>query len=253
MHVSFDQASHNSHLFFCRWITSKEIDTRSIPQKKIECIELLCLAEKELPTSFFDIQVHVFIHLVDEIEIAGVVSSRWMFWVERFMGVLKSLVWQKARPEGSMAEGWMLGESMYYLAEYLERIDEAAPRRWTFEESLKVSDEVLCGRGIPYKISAIERENLSTFVIYNSECMEKFVKEYYEINDMQRRRRGGKSSKLAPPSILLWLFDRIRSGVQEGEEITDEQREIGFGCSREVIIFEFMNIYFISNDLSFLV
>ncbi|MCO5571184.1 hypothetical protein L7F22_024918 [Adiantum nelumboides] len=62
-----------------RWITSKEIDISSIAQKKRECIELLCLMEKELPTSFFDIQVHVLIHLVDEIEIAGVVSTRWMF------------------------------------------------------------------------------------------------------------------------------------------------------------------------------
>ncbi|MCO5585811.1 hypothetical protein L7F22_039744 [Adiantum nelumboides] len=77
------------------WITSKEIDISSIVQKKRECIELLCLMEKELPTSFFDIQVHVLIHLVDEIEISGVVSTRWMFWVERFMGVLKGLVRQR--------------------------------------------------------------------------------------------------------------------------------------------------------------
>ncbi|MCO5596662.1 hypothetical protein L7F22_050730 [Adiantum nelumboides] len=100
--------------FFFRWITSKEIDISSIAQKKRECIELLCLMEKELPTSFFDIQVHVLIHLVDEIKIAGVVRTRWMFWVERFLGVLKGLVRQRARPEGSMsAEGWVLGECMY--------------------------------------------------------------------------------------------------------------------------------------------
>ncbi|MCO5598460.1 hypothetical protein L7F22_052556 [Adiantum nelumboides] len=68
-------------IFFFRWITSKEIDSSSIAQKKRECIELLCLMEKELPTYFFDIQVHLLIHLVDEIEIAGVVSTRWMFWV----------------------------------------------------------------------------------------------------------------------------------------------------------------------------
>ncbi|MCO5578833.1 hypothetical protein L7F22_032680 [Adiantum nelumboides] len=61
---------------FFRWITSKETNISSIAQKKRECIELLCLMEKALPTSFFDIQVHVLMHLVDEIEIAGVVSTR---------------------------------------------------------------------------------------------------------------------------------------------------------------------------------
>ncbi|MCO5560062.1 hypothetical protein L7F22_013668 [Adiantum nelumboides] len=78
-----------------RWITSREIDKGLIPQKKRECIELFCLMEKELPTSFFDIQVHLLIHLVDEIELAGVVSARWMFWVERFMGVLKGMYVKK--------------------------------------------------------------------------------------------------------------------------------------------------------------
>ncbi|MCO5553586.1 hypothetical protein L7F22_007109 [Adiantum nelumboides] len=60
-------------------------------------------------------------------KLARYLSTRWMFWVERFMGVLKGFVRQRARPEGSMSEGWVLGECMYYLIEYLERIDEDAP------------------------------------------------------------------------------------------------------------------------------
>ena len=203
LYICFKNVSYNAQLFFFRWITSKEIDIASIAQKKRECIELLCLMEKELPTSFFDIQVHLLIHLVDEIEIAGVVSTRWMFWVERFMGVLKGLVRQRARPEGSMSEGWVLGECMYYLAEHLERVDEDAPRRWTLDEPTTLSDEVLCGKGICFKVSYEKRTNLSTFVIYNSQCMEKFVEEYHEvISNAQGRRRGGKSSKIESLSIL---------------------------------------------------
>ncbi|MCO5570704.1 hypothetical protein L7F22_024431 [Adiantum nelumboides] len=124
-----------------RWITSKEIDISSIAQKKRDYIELLWLMEKELPTSFFDIQVHVLIHIVDEIETAGVVSTHWMFWVERFMGALKGLVRQRARPEGSMSEGWGLGECMYYIADYLECIDEGASCKWTLDEPTILSDE----------------------------------------------------------------------------------------------------------------
>ena len=107
------------------------------------------MVEKDLSTSFFDIQVHLLIHLVDEIDIVGVVSFCWIFWVERFMGFLKSLLFQKAWLEGSMAKGWMLDESMYYLAMYLGCIDEATPPRWIFEESLKVLYEFLYGKDIP--------------------------------------------------------------------------------------------------------
>ncbi|MCO5572794.1 hypothetical protein L7F22_026553 [Adiantum nelumboides] len=185
-----------------RWITSKEIDISSIAQKKRECIELLCLMEKELPTSFFDIQVHILIHLVDEIEVA---------------------------------EGWVLGECMYYLAEYLERIDEGAPCKWTLDEPTILLDEILCGKGICFKVSYEERTNLSTFVIYNSQCMEKFVEEYHEvISNAQGRRRGEKSSKTEPLSILGWLSHCIKDGIMKGEVISDEQREIGLGCDREV-------------------
>ncbi|MCO5614259.1 hypothetical protein L7F22_068539 [Adiantum nelumboides] len=173
-----------------RWITSKEIDISSIAQKKRECIELLCVMEKELPTSFFDIQVHILIHLVDEIETAGVVTTCWIFWVERFMGVLKGLVRQRAQPEGFMSEGWVLGECMYYLAEYLERIDEGAPCKWTLDEPTILSDKILCGKGICFKVSYEERTNLSTFVIYNSQCMENFVEVYHEVISSAQGRRS---------------------------------------------------------------
>jgi len=35
--------------------------------------------EMQLPTSFFDIQIHLNSHLVEEVAIGGHVSYRWMF------------------------------------------------------------------------------------------------------------------------------------------------------------------------------
>ena len=54
------------------------------------------------------IQFHLLVHLVDEVGVARVASKRWMLYLERFMKILKGFVCQKARPEGSMAEGWIL-------------------------------------------------------------------------------------------------------------------------------------------------
>ena len=71
--------------------------------------------------------------------------------------------------------------------------------------------------------------------------MEKFVEEYHEvISNAQGRRRGGKSSKTEPLSILGWLSHRIKDGLMKGEVISDEQREIGLGCDREVTLLAFM-------------
>ena len=144
---------------FARWISTKEISIAKLRDRKREVIELVCL---ELPISFFDIQVHLLIHLVDEIELAGVVSTRWMFWVERFMCVLKKFVRQRARPEGSMAEGWLYKECMYYLSEYLQSSHEDAPLSWTHDESTTMSKEVLLAKEYQFVYHMRSKSNIYT-------------------------------------------------------------------------------------------
>jgi len=60
----------------------------------------LCKLEKIFPPSFFDIMVHLPIHLANEAKIVGPVQYRWMYLVERYLRRLKSYVRNKARPEG---------------------------------------------------------------------------------------------------------------------------------------------------------
>ncbi len=215
-----------------RWISSKEIHLSEIPQRKREVIELMCLMEKELPISFFDIQVHLLIHLVEEIEIVGVVNTRWMFWVERFMCVLKGFVRQRARPEGSMAEGWLHQECMYYLSEYLPGAHEKAPLTWTHDESTTMTDEVLCGKGTPIRLSHEEQENITTFIINNSQCMGLFLDEFKVNFNSEARGRGEKARKL--PTLLEWIRDRLKQAQQNEEAITREQLELTIRCDRMV-------------------
>ena len=93
-----------------------------IPQWCQEIVDIVCMFEKELMTSFMDLQVHLLIHLVDEVELVGVVSCHWMFFLERYMKKLKGFVRQREKPEGSMAEGYISYESLYYTSEYIKQI-----------------------------------------------------------------------------------------------------------------------------------
>jgi hypothetical protein len=67
-----------------------------------------CLVSFELvfPPSFFNIMTHLLVHLVKEISILSPVFLHNMFPFERFMGVLKKYVHNRARPEGSIAKGY---------------------------------------------------------------------------------------------------------------------------------------------------
>ena len=63
-----------------------------------QAAKLVCHLEMFLPPSIFDIQVHLIVHLVDDIEYFGPVHQQWMYFVERFLKQLKRYVrnmWRK--------------------------------------------------------------------------------------------------------------------------------------------------------------
>jgi hypothetical protein len=53
--------------------------------------------DKELPMIFMDLQVHLIIHLLDDVELDGVLSCHWMFFLERYMKKLKGFVRQREK------------------------------------------------------------------------------------------------------------------------------------------------------------
>lgn len=86
-----------------------------------EIVETLCLLERIFPPAFFDIMVHLPIHLVGQIKLGGPVSSRCMYGIERYLHGLKQDVRNKARLEGSMAEGYQAKECIVFVARFLKR------------------------------------------------------------------------------------------------------------------------------------
>ena len=62
------------------WLYSKEISKSKIKGMEEESVELMCKVEQHLPPSFFDSQPHQIVHVVKEVELAGPVSYRWMYF-----------------------------------------------------------------------------------------------------------------------------------------------------------------------------
>jgi len=50
---------------------------------------ILCQLEMYFPPTFFDIMVHLIVHLVREIKFCGPVYLQWMYPVERYMKIIK--------------------------------------------------------------------------------------------------------------------------------------------------------------------
>ena len=81
---------------------------------------LKCKLEMIFPPAFFDIMVHLVIHLYDEAIMGGPVQMRWMYPFERFLKTLKEFIRNTARPEGSIAEGYIALETLTFVSRYLD-------------------------------------------------------------------------------------------------------------------------------------
>jgi hypothetical protein len=80
----------------------------------------LCLLEKAFPPNFFDLMTHVVIHLIDELELCGLVHIRWMYPIEHAMTYLKRYVYNMVKLEGFMAKGYIVDEALNLCNEYMQ-------------------------------------------------------------------------------------------------------------------------------------
>ena len=68
-----------------RRLCSKKESEASFKQLENRVVLALCQMEKMLPLSFFDITVHLLVHLAHEAAIAGPIQYRWMYPIERYI------------------------------------------------------------------------------------------------------------------------------------------------------------------------
>ncbi|KAK1652061.1 hypothetical protein QYE76_069866 [Lolium multiflorum] len=104
---------------FLNAISQKVINPEVLPRLHNDVVQCLVSFELVFPPSFFNIMTHLLVHLVEEISILGPVFLHNMFPFERFMGVLKKYVRNRARPEGSIAKGYGNEEVIEFCVDFV--------------------------------------------------------------------------------------------------------------------------------------
>jgi len=100
--------------FFFNAICSKAIDPTKLDDLENEAAIVLCQLEMYFPPSFFDIMIHLVVHLVREIRLCGPVYLRWMYPVERYMKILKGYAKNPYHPEASIVEKYIAEEAVEF-------------------------------------------------------------------------------------------------------------------------------------------
>ena len=103
---------------FFNSLCSKELDAYDTEKLCNSIGETLCRLEMIFPPAFFDIMMHLPVHIAWEASIGGPVCYRWMYPVERYLRTLKGYVRNKACPEGSIAEGYISEECLTFCSRF---------------------------------------------------------------------------------------------------------------------------------------
>ena len=150
------------------------LDPSNFDNLREEVVEVLCLLEREFPPTIFNISMHLLIHLENELEHCGPIRTRWMYPIERYMKLLKKFVRNKAKPEGSMCEGYLMQEAIGFYTDYMKDFSSVNRRVWDDDEDKRVAGELLEGNGHRFKLSNEERTSIHAYVLQNKSTFDKW-------------------------------------------------------------------------------
>jgi hypothetical protein len=108
---------------FFRELCSRNLRIDVLKRLKKDIPLILCKLEKIFPPAFFDVMVHLAVHLPDEALLRGPVQYGWMYPIERRLGTFKNSMRNRARPEGSIAEAYVASDTLTFCSRYMEDVD----------------------------------------------------------------------------------------------------------------------------------
>ncbi|XP_042419138.1 uncharacterized protein LOC122007345 isoform X1 [Zingiber officinale] len=162
--------------FFFKDICCKVIDVAKLDKLQSDLVVTLCLLEQYFPPSFFDIMLHLTVHLVREVRLCGPVYFRWMYPFERYMKVLKSYVGSRKHPEGCIVQRYLAEEAIEFCSEYLNDVDPIGVPQSIRDPKANVSGLQACNT--PIIVQQVDLQQAHLTVLKNMEEVSPYIIEH---------------------------------------------------------------------------
>ncbi|XP_075654732.1 uncharacterized protein LOC142624887 [Castanea sativa] len=128
---------------FFQDLCSRTLKRSELGKLKERIVLILCKLERFFPPAFFDVMVHLAVHLPREAILGGPVQYRWMYPIERHLEKLKRYISNRARPEGSIVEAYILKECINNWSLYIDGIETVHNRRERNEDFGESSERLI--------------------------------------------------------------------------------------------------------------
>ncbi|XP_010240785.1 uncharacterized protein LOC100829461 [Brachypodium distachyon] len=138
-------------------VSAKVLYIEDLEKLEERIIMTLCRMEMIFPPGFFTVMMHLVTHLATEAKIGGPVCYRSMWFVERYLGKLKSNVRNRAHPAGSICEAHLADEAMVFCSK--AHADEVTSKRRVNPNTLEKIQNETFHEWFKAHIKSLEEKN----------------------------------------------------------------------------------------------
>ncbi|XP_062073833.1 uncharacterized protein LOC133778034 [Humulus lupulus] len=201
---SLDKHVRNAIIRMCLFfnaICCKVVDVSKLDKIQIEISKTLCLFEQYFPPSFFDIMVHLAVHLVREVKLCG---------------------------PGCIVEAYIAEEAVEFCTEYITDGEAIGIPRKTMSEDV-------IGRGINNgRLTLIKKEDWDVAhrnILENTIEVQAYIEEHLEYLHRENRSKSRKwIQDYHHRAFHQWFRDRIQSELSmEFHKVSENLRWISLG------------------------
>ncbi|WMV46923.1 hypothetical protein MTR67_040308 [Solanum verrucosum] len=206
---------------FFRRLCQKVITLEELDCLEVEIIETINQLERIFPHTFFDIMIHLPIHLANEVRLGGPVQNRWMYSTEKEMGTFKSYIRNRRYPEGCIAETRVGIDCMNLFSKYLHRgVHTRFNKRAQNNDECDPSDaetvSLFPNKGVPLGAKKtdpliLDNKSLSqahTYLLRNCDEVQEYIREHEQKVNNQPRRSKWSKAKSHCQNFSQWFETR---------------------------------------------
>ncbi|XP_056690171.1 uncharacterized protein [Spinacia oleracea] len=214
---------------FFKKLCSTSIDPDDLDGLQDGIVLTLCQLEMEFLPSFFTIMVHLLIHLVEEVKLGGPVQYRWMYPIERYLSHLKSHVTNKAQPEGSIAEGYLLEETIRFCSRYLQGVKTIFNMPKRMDDDISNSDDYLfnsggrvIGKEVSIRLDGQSLKQAHRYVLLHSDEIKGDLDEF-----LTEKRQMNLEISVAESDESKWIINEFGGWLRNKVHFIDATTEDG--------------------------
>ncbi|XP_062086582.1 uncharacterized protein LOC133792694 [Humulus lupulus] len=185
----------------------------------------------------------------EEALLGGPVFMRWMYPFERYMKKLKNYVRNKARPEGSIAEGYVADEALTFCSMYFKGVETKFNRPDRNVDIVYVPRHLSVfqsqcrplSKGLQVSLDEKTRNIAEWFILENSSEIEVYMDEH--LREIKQRDPLGDHNLLHKKEFRSWFHEKIYDLHQLGSlENGDELLALASGSDLLAYSYQACNI-----------